>query len=186
MFNHPPNASTKQLNNLYMHLLFGWDPQLCYLDLSRMLINTNWFFFVFTINHQMPSMPKVGRAKGPRTCWVGEEPEVFDQCIQEAKEACMFINLGRLGTECMPDDVIEHINCKEKLNMHNNKHAWAPMVYWLRLLDFRVPAYVDGDFALCERKVGALAVLKATSFNGTMAHLVWGWNSVYNAAGLPN
>ena len=45
--------------------------------------------------------------------------------------------------------------------------------------------YVDGDYARCERKVDALAVLKATSFNGVVPHLVWGWNSVHNAAGLP-
>ena len=126
---------------------------------------------------------KVGRAKG-RTCRMDEQPEVFDQCIQEAKEACKCINLGRLRAECISNDIIEHI--KEKLNMHSNKQAWAPIVYWLRLLEFRVPAYVDGDYAHCERKVDALAVLKATSFDGTVPHLVWGWNSVHNAAGLPN
>ena len=53
-------------------------------------------------------------------------------------------------------------------------------------MDFRVPAYVDGDYAHCERKVDALAVLKATSFNGIVPHRVWGWNNVHNAAGLPN
>ena len=91
---------------------------------------------------------KLGRAK-VQLC-----PAACDQCMTHAQEACECIDLGRFSKDQMPSEVVVQIFYA--LNMYSvyNKDKWAPIAYWLRLMEFRTPTYVDfRNVTHCERKV---------------------------------